>query len=55
MGEAKRRQQQDPKFGQAPKKKWLKLPEKLSTLELFLWIVIFVSSITTVVWTFTQH
>ncbi len=58
MGEAKRRREFDPKFGQSSPKKWLQLPgmfKKLSTLELFLWTIIIVSSLTTVVWSLNAH
>ena len=52
MGEAKRRREADPTFGQKQKQPF-QLPgflKKISTLELFLWTIIIVSSLTTVVW-----
>ncbi len=54
MGEAKRRKQSDPTFGQKKKESWIQLfqknIQKFSRLELFLWTLIIVSSITTVIW-----
>ena len=54
MGEAKRRREMDPSFGTKKKEsivqQAMKVVEKMSTLEMVLWTLILVSSITTVVW-----
>lgn len=56
MGEAKRRRQSDPTFGQQKKDSWIDLfknnVKKVSTLELMLWTLIIVSSVTTAIWSF---
>ena len=54
MGEAKRRRAADPNFGKKQKESLFqqakKVVDKMSTLELLLWTLIFVSSLTTVIW-----
>ena len=56
MGEAKRRRASDPTYGTKQKESWLrgaqKSFKKISNLELMLWIIIIVSSVTTAVWSF---
>ncbi|MEM9136711.1 MAG: hypothetical protein AAGB01_05125 [Cyanobacteria bacterium P01_F01_bin.42] len=58
MGEAKRRSQLDPSFGTKQKESLLQKAKtglgKVSTLELMLWTVIIVSSVTTAIWSFTR-
>lgn len=58
MGEAKRRRQSDPTFGQQKTDSWADLLKnrlkKISTLQLMLWILIIVSSVTTAVWSFNS-
>ncbi|NJN24239.1 MAG: hypothetical protein HC810_07425 [Acaryochloridaceae cyanobacterium RL_2_7] len=54
MGEAKRRRESDPNFGKKKKaslaQQAMKVMEKMSTLEMLLWTLILVSSVTTVIW-----
>ena len=51
---AKRRREMDPSFGTKKKEsiiqQAMKVVDKMSTLEMLLWTLILVSSITTVIW-----
>ena len=59
MGEAKRRREFDPSFGKKQKDSWLQHAkasfDKISNVELMLWTMIIVASVTTAIWSFTAR